>query len=74
MKNNKWEIIHDADNEDGTPTCWVKEIYHSRYGRFVWISKTKEGFAVEVKRDDEFSVLVNCKTLTSAKRWVSTNF
>ena len=73
MENKQWEIIHDADSEDGTPTCWVKEINHAKYGRHVWISKTEEGYNVEVNPYSDFTTLANCKTLTSAKKWVSIN-
>lgn len=73
MENNKWKIIHDMDNDDGTPNCWAKKINHNKYGEYVWINKTKEGFNVEVKQYNDFTTLVTCKTLTSAKRWVSIN-
>lgn len=72
MGNCEWKIVHDMDNDDGTPTCWVKEINHEKYGKHVWISEDG-GFNVEIEKDDEFETLVTCKTLTSAKRWVSTN-
>lgn len=68
--NNKWEIIHDCDDDNGNPTCWGKEINHSKHGRFVWIEENEDGrFDVRVDR----GVLVTCKTLTSAKRWVASN-
>lgn len=46
---NKWQILHDCDGENGEPTCWVKEVHHPDYGRFVWITKNSNGkFDVEV--------------------------
>lgn len=39
MKNNKWDIIHECDDDNGQPTCWSKEINHPKHGKYVWISK-----------------------------------
>lgn len=71
MKNN-WEIVHDCDDENENPTCWAKEINHKKYGKFVWITKGLDGFDVEVNRS-EFETLVRCKSLSSAKIWVTIN-
>jgi len=72
MKNT-CNIAHDCDRENGEPTCWAREINHPKYGKFVWITENENGlYDVEVDRG-EFITLVTCKTLTSAKRWVSTN-
>ena len=79
----KWEIIHDSDTESGKPTCWALEINHEKYGKYVWITgavardeETIEYYVVEVGeyygvKLDDFKELVKCKTLTSAKRWVT---
>lgn len=71
---NIWEIVHDCDDEEtGKPTSWAKEINHPKYGKFVWITENENClYDVEVNRV-EFITLVTCKTLTSAKRWVSKN-
>lgn len=70
---NIWNIVHDCDGENGEPTCWAKEINHPKYGKFVWITENENClYDVEVNRV-EFITLVTCKTLTSAKRWVSKN-
>lgn len=29
MAKLNWKIIHDCDEEDGTPTCWAAEINHN---------------------------------------------
>lgn len=69
----KWEIIHDADDDDGNPTNWALEINHYKYGKYVWICKYDENeFKIEVNYGD-FIDLVTCKSLTSAKRWVAMN-
>lgn len=73
-KANKWQIVHDCDGENGEPTCWTKEISHPDYGRFVWITENSNGkFDVEVEQEGDFQRLMTCKSLTSAKRWVSMN-
>lgn len=80
---NKWEIIHESDTDSGKPTCWALEINHEKHGKYVWIigylgedEETIETYAVEVGKYyeidlDEMKVLVECKTLASAKRWVT---
>ena len=72
MKQSKtyWNIVHDCDGENGEPTCWAREIFHPRYGRFAWISENSDGsFDVSV----DAGTLITCKSLASAKRWVSIN-
>lgn len=68
---SKWEVVHDCDDENGNPTQWASEINHPRYGKYCWISNTGEYFSVEVDYG-EFKELAKCKSLASAKRWVST--
>lgn len=73
MSKNKWEIIHDADTEEGEPTTWSMEINHEKYGKFVWVCQYDiNDFRVEVDLGD-FVELVTCKSLASAKRWVTMN-
>ena len=71
MKRN-WEIVHDCDAEDGTATCWALQINHPKYGKYVWINADDDytEFDVEVNRGG-FETLITCKSLASAKRWVS---
>ena len=70
----KWEIIHECDDEEGNPTCWALEINHSLYGKYVWISKYDDrDYIVEVIPRKETNELIHCKSLASAKRWISTN-
>lgn len=70
-----WEIIHESDDEEtGEATCWAAQVNSERYGKFVWITLKANGlYDVEVKPFDDFKVLVSCKSLTSAKRWVTMN-
>lgn len=40
---------------------------------YCWINDTGDYFAVEVDYHGDFSELVRCKSLVSAKRWVATH-
>ena len=66
----EWHIIHECDTENGTPTQWAKEINNSKYGQYVWIELTYNNTYDVIAND---IVLKNCKSLASAKRWVSSN-
>ena len=68
----KWNVIHECDDEAGNPTQWCVEINHPKYGKYCWINDIGSGFNVEVDYDG-FIELVQCKSLVSAKRWVSMN-
>lgn len=73
MKYN-WVIVHESDDETGNPTCWSAQIDSEQYGKYVWITHNSKGlYDVEVKPFDDFNVLVSCKSLASAKRWVTMN-
>lgn len=69
-----WEIIHEMDNEDGTPTSFARKFSSQQWwvtqhpGR--WIAETK------VKVFDELEI-VSVKDFASAKagiRWVENNY
>lgn len=71
---NAWQVIHECDMEDGTPTHWAKRVDHPKYGKFAWISLCGDReYAVEVIPGDDIKELVICKSLSSAKRWVKIN-
>ena len=72
-----WNPVYECDDEDDNPTVWALEINSSKYGKYAWIS---------LEDDNEFSIttsnygsnlgsepLMVCKSLKSAKRWVSMN-
>lgn len=65
----EWHIIHECDTEEGNPTQWAKEIN----GQYVWIDLLDpEGFyEVCIESNGNYKHLVTCKSLTSAKRWVT---
>ena len=65
----EWNIVHDCDLEDGTPTEWSLRVSD---GKFYWIAEG-EGGTFDVIDHDAHTVLINCKTLARAKRWVTMN-
>ena len=67
----EWKVVHEMDDENGRPTCWAMQI-NNRFGRYVWITLNhKNYYDVEVDRNGEFKTLVTCKSMRSAKRWVT---
>lgn len=74
----KWKIVHESDTDNGKPTTWSLEINHEKYGKYVWISglldhdeETIVQYNVEVIPYGDIITLCECKSLTSAKRWVT---
>ena len=73
---DRWKIVHECDDEEnGISTCWALEINNEKYGKYAWISLNPQGsYDVECKPNvGDFLKLKTCKTLRSAKRWVSMN-
>lgn len=70
---NEWKIVHEGDDENGNPSIWSLEINHEKYGRWCWITDEGKVFVVSVEYGGDFMELMICKTLTSAKRWVTRN-
>lgn len=73
MTKLNWEVVHECDDALGNPTEWAAVISHPRYGVFCWIDDMGDYFSVSIMGDLEEKELAKCKSLTSAKRWVSTN-
>ena len=74
----EWKIIHESDTDSGKPTSWALEINHKKYGKYVWITglldcdeETIVQYNVEVIPYNDAITLCKCKSLTSAKRWVT---
>ena len=65
----EWNIVHDCDLENGTPTEWSLKVADDK---FCWIDEVSNG-TFDVIGYDAHTVLANCKTLASAKRWVTMN-
>lgn len=68
-KKNEWKIVHEMDLEDGTPTEWSLKVAD---GKFYWIDLLADG-TFDVVHWDARTILMNCKSLASAKRWVTMN-
>lgn len=66
---NKWNIVHECDLEDGTPTEWSIKVEENK---FFWIDKL-DNETFDVIDSDCHTILTNCKTLNSAKKWVENN-
>ena len=77
----EWQIVPEGNTEIGDkPTCWSLEINSERYGKYVWITgmldhdeETILYYNVEVIPSGDVRVLAECKSLASAKRWVTMN-
>lgn len=65
---NEWNIVHDCDSENGKPTEWSLKVAEEK---FYWIDELADE-TFDVIDHDAHTVLKNCKTLVSAKRWVAT--
>ena len=65
----KWNIVHDCDLEDGTPSEWSLKVADDK---FYWIDEVFDG-TFDVIDCDAHTILMNCKTLASAKKWVAMN-
>lgn len=69
IKLETWNIVHDCDLDDGTPTEWSLKVAE---GKWYWIDALSDG-TFDVIDQDNHTVLKNCKTLSAAKRWVTIN-
>jgi len=75
-KKYEWTPVEEMDLDDGTHTC-----YSSRdtRGNIIWLTEiSNDTWDVEMAAPDaeryqenRIITLVNCKTLTSAKRWAA---
>ena len=72
MSKLTWNIVHECDDEEGNPVQWATEINHPKYGKYCWINDMGDYFGVEVDYGG-FTELFKCKSLISAKRWVTTH-
>lgn len=73
MTKAKWEPIEEMDLEDGTHTCYATT---GNDGHFIWLTQISDDtWDVERSLRPEgkggFVTVVNCKTLTSAKRYAA---
>jgi hypothetical protein len=66
---NKWEVLHDCDDDNGNPTSYSLKVGENKY---YWLDLHYDGM-VDVIDCDCHTVLMTCRNLVSAKRWVSIN-
>lgn len=70
MKKEKWDEVLECRGEDGTPATWALRVSKdTEKNRFYWIERLCDG-TFDVIDNDAHTVLKNCKSLSSAKRWV----
>lgn len=68
-----WNPVEEMDLDDGSHTCYATETEKN----FIWLTQiTDNTWDVEVKQKEDmpantYTTVANCKTLASAKRWVS---
>ena len=75
-----WEIIPEGNDENENPCMWFldvrgTEVEERIHSKFVWITKVNNmEFEIEI---DPYNIgfikKMTCKTLASAKRWVTMN-
>ena len=64
--SRNWEIVPEMNLDDGTPTKWSLKVVD---GIFYWIDERSDG-TFDVIAPNGHTVVMNCKSLASAKRWV----
>lgn len=68
-----WKIIHEMDNEDGTPTCYAKKFGGQQW----WVTKQPDRWVAEtkVKIFDEVDIITvhASKSAKDCMRWVENN-
>lgn len=65
-----WEPVLEMDLDDGTHTCYSAYVR----GKRVWITQMSDNtwdIEMETYEPQVFTTICTCKTLTSAKRYVS---
>lgn len=72
MARLKWNIVHECDNDNRSPTQWVAEINHPDYGKYVWIDDEGDKFGLYSGENCDIE-LAKCGSLAWAKRWVKIN-
>ena len=67
MEKEKWEVIEECSDEDGTPASWALKI---REREFIFISANNDMYDVEIMNLYKESVaLKSFKSLRGAKRF-----
>lgn len=66
-----WKVVEECNDNDNNPTVWANTINSERYGKYCWITFDGKNYLVEVSSAGDFITLVKCRSLSSAKRWVT---
>ena len=62
-----WEVIHDADMDNGLPTMWCTTVK----GHYIWISLCFDNtYLIETKEENIYYQIHRSASLQEAKRWV----
>ena len=71
-----WHPVLECDDEDN-PYVWAAEINSKKFWKYVWINNTDDDvYEITTSRygaNLDSEPLKICKSLASAKRWVSIN-
>lgn len=74
----KWEPVPESrDEETGEDYCYSAMVFPNKTGadRFIWIEKNENGeWNIINHSGDTFNQLATCKSLASAKRWVTMHY
>ena len=68
-----WKVVEECNDDNNNPTVWANTINNERYGKYRWITFDGKNYLIEVSSSGEFITLAKCKSLRSAKRWVTMN-
>lgn len=66
-----WNIVHDADDDEGKPTTWSAQVDSDEYGKYVWIEKSENGYDVVINNNhDDMVVFRSFDALDEAQNYV----
>lgn len=72
--NESWDIIHEMDMEDGTPTCYTRKFGDQPWwvNKFpdCWIAETK----VKIFEEPEIASIKKFKSAKAGINWVEKNY
>ena len=70
---NNWEVIHEMDNDDGTPACYARKFVTQGW----WVTQFPDRWTAETKvkvfDEPEIMKVKDFKSAQGAIRWVETN-
>lgn len=74
----EWNVVHECDNDDGTPQVWSAQVDSPIYGKYIYIEKVYEHsyditYTVGEKSRRLNSDSTDFYSLADAKNWVEDN-